>query len=177
MVKPTGNQAPGNRAPIKQVRSACNTVTPATHALRPDFDAGKVMINDLQKRLRCGSRCPRISRMSSEPLVVEFEERGVLRLRGPLTTENLPPFQNAVRREDSPTLFLDLTDVPYMDSAGLGSLVSAYTSLQKLGRRVILTGVNERVAKLFEITRVEQLFLMFPDLHAAIEALTSSGTA
>ncbi|HET7209726.1 MAG TPA: STAS domain-containing protein [Terriglobales bacterium] len=115
--------------------------------------------------------------MSSEPLVVEFEERGVLRLRGPLTTENLPPFQNAVRREDSPTLFLDLTDVPYMDSAGLGSLVSAYTSLQKLGRRVILTGVNERVAKLFEITRVEQLFLMFPDLHAAIEALTSSGTA
>lgn len=115
--------------------------------------------------------------MSSEPLVVDFEDRGILRLRGPLTTENLPPFQNAVRRDDSEVLFLDLTEVPYIDSAGLGSLVSAYISLNKVGRRVILTGVNARVLKLFEITRVEQLFLMFPDLKAAIDALSTSGSA
>ena len=115
--------------------------------------------------------------MSSDPFVVEFEERGVLRLRGPLTTENLHPFQNAVRRDDSAVLFLDLTDVPYIDSAGLGSLVSAYISLSKSGRRVILTGVNPRVLKLFEITKVEQLFLMFPDVHAAIDALSTSGSA
>ncbi|HEX6502207.1 MAG TPA: STAS domain-containing protein [Terriglobales bacterium] len=115
--------------------------------------------------------------MSSEQLVVEFEERGVLRLRGPLTTENLSPFQNAMRRDDSSVLFLDLTDVPYIDSAGLGSLVSAYISLNKMGRRVVLTGVNPRVLKLFEITKVEQLFLMFPDVHAAIEALSTSGSA
>ncbi|HVO60167.1 MAG TPA: STAS domain-containing protein [Terriglobales bacterium] len=115
--------------------------------------------------------------MSSDPFVVEFEERGVLRLRGPLTTENLHPFQNAVRREDSAVLFLDLTDVPYIDSAGLGSLVSAYISLNKSGRRVILTGVNPRVLKLFEITKVEQLFLIFPDVHSAIAALCTSGTA
>jgi anti-sigma B factor antagonist len=108
---------------------------------------------------------------------VEFEERGVLRLRGPLTTENLPPFQNAVRRDDSAVLFLDFTDVPYMDSAGLGSLVSAYISRNKLGRRVILTGVNPRVLKLFEITKVAPLFLIFPDVHTAIEALSSSGSA
>ena len=115
--------------------------------------------------------------MSSDPLFAEFEERGVLRLRGPLTTENLSPFQNAVRRDDSAVLFLDFTDVPYMDSAGLGSLVSAYISRNKLGRRVILTGVNPRVLKLFEITKMEQLFLIFPDVHTAIEALSTSGNA
>jgi anti-sigma B factor antagonist len=115
--------------------------------------------------------------MSSDSLEVEFEERGVLRLRGPLTTENLSPFQNAVRRDDSAVLFLDLTDVPYMDSAGLGSLVSAYISRNKAGRRVVLTGVNSRVLKLFEITRVEQLFLIFPDIHTAVEALSTSGNA
>jgi anti-sigma B factor antagonist len=74
-------------------------------------------------------------------------------------------------------LFLDLTDVPYVDSVGLGSLVSAYISLHKLGRRIVLTGVNRRVQKVFEITKVEQLFLMFPDLQAAIEALSMSGSA
>jgi anti-anti-sigma regulatory factor len=46
-----------------------------------------------------------------------------------------------------------------------------------MGRRVILTGVNARVLKLFEITKVEQLFLIFPDVHTAIEALSSSGNA
>jgi anti-anti-sigma regulatory factor len=55
--------------------------------------------------------------------------------------------------------------------------VSAYTSCQKSGRRMILTGVNDRVAKLFEITRVEQLFLMFSNLSEAIDALSNSGSA
>ena len=115
--------------------------------------------------------------MSSEPFVVEFEERGVLRLRGPLTNDNLPPFQNAMRRDESAVLFLDLSEVPYIDSAGLGSLVSAYISLNKKGRRVILTGVNSRVLRLFEITKVEQLFLVFPDVETALAALNSSGAA
>jgi len=128
------------------------------------------------------SGCHTISAMASEPLVVErymegSEGRGVLRLRGPLTMENLPPFQNAVRREDAPTMILDLTEVPYIDSAGLGSLVSSYISHQKTGRRLVLTGVNDRVLKLFEITKVESLFLIFPNVWDAIDALSSSGSA
>ena len=115
--------------------------------------------------------------MASEPLIVEQEVPGVLRLRGPLTMENLPSFQNAVRREATPTIFLDLTEVPYVDSAGLGSLVSAYISRHKSGQRVVLSGVNDRVLKLFEITRVEPLFLIFPTLGDAIGALLNSGSA
>jgi anti-sigma B factor antagonist len=120
--------------------------------------------------------------MATEPLEVEHVfggvgGQGVLRLRGPLTAENLPDFQNAVRRENAPTMILDLTEVPYIDSAGLGSLVGAYISGQKSGRRIALTGVNERVLHLFEITRVEQLFLIFPSLWDAIEALSNSGHA
>lgn len=40
-----------------------------------------------------------------------------------------------------------------------------------------LTGVNKRVMKVFEITRVEQAFLMFPTLSDAIEAFTNAGSA
>jgi anti-sigma B factor antagonist len=120
--------------------------------------------------------------MPSEPLEIErvfgaVGGQGVLRLRGPLTAENLADFQNAVRRENAPTMILDLAEVPYIDSAGLGSLVGAYISGQKSGRRMALTGVNERVLHLFEITRVEQLFLIFPSLWDAIEALSNSGHA
>jgi anti-sigma B factor antagonist len=115
--------------------------------------------------------------MASEPLEVERLERGVLSFRGPLTMENVTPFLNAVRRESAPTMILDLSGVPYLDSSGLGSLVSACTSARKAGRRIALTGVNKRVLKVFEITKVEQVFLMFPTLSDAIEAFTNAGSA
>ncbi len=112
-----------------------------------------------------------------ERVFPDFQGQGVLRLRGPLTYDNLPSFQNAVRRENTPTLILDLSEVPYIDSAGLGSLVGTYVSSHKAGQQVVLTGVNERVAKLFQITKVEPLFLTFPSLEDAFQALTSSGEA
>lgn len=91
--------------------------------------------------------------------------------------ESVPSFLNAVRREKTPTVILDFSEVPYLDSSGLGSLVSAYTSCQKAGRRVALTGVNHRVMKVFEITKVEPIFLMFPTVSDALDALSNSGTA
>lgn len=113
----------------------------------------------------------------AEPFEVERLDRGVLSFRGPLTMENVPPFLNAVRREGAPTMILDFTGVPYLDSSGLGSLVSAYTSCSKAGRRVAITGMNQRVRKVLEITKIEHIFLMFPTLSDALEAFTNAGTA
>ena len=104
-------------------------------------------------------------------------EHGVLRLKGPLTAENLSPFQNAIRGEQAPTMILDLTQVPYIDSGGLGSLVGAYISRQKAGHRVVLAGVNRRVLRVFEITKVEPLFLIFPNVCEALDALTGTAEA
>jgi anti-sigma B factor antagonist len=115
--------------------------------------------------------------MATEPLEIERLDRGVLSFRGPLTMENVTPFLNAVRRETAQTMILDLSGVPYLDSSGLGSLVSACTSCAKSGRRMALTGVNKRVMKVFEITKTERVFLMFPTLGDAIEAFTNAGTA
>jgi anti-anti-sigma factor len=112
--------------------------------------------------------------MPADPLVIERFENGihgqsVLCLKGPITIETF--------NEDAPTVILDLTDVPYIDSSGLGSLVSAYVSRQKAGQRVVLSGVNERILLLMEITRVEPLFLIFPTLDNAIDSLTGAGRA
>jgi anti-sigma B factor antagonist len=118
--------------------------------------------------------------MLMEPLTVEqfsVEGQGVLRLRGPLITENLAPFDNAVRREGASTVVLDFTDVPYIDSSGLGSLVKAYVSCQKAGRNLVLSGANKRVMKLLEITNTDQLFLIFSTPWEAIEAIINAGRA
>jgi anti-sigma B factor antagonist len=118
--------------------------------------------------------------MIAYPLTVERlgGVEGVVCLHGPLTIENVMLFQNAIRREEkSDTVILDFTEVPYIDSSGLGSLVSAYISRQKMGRRVALTGVNERVFRLFEVTRTDSLFLIFDTVNHALEALHRAGQA
>jgi anti-sigma B factor antagonist len=114
--------------------------------------------------------------MPNQPLVVEQVEEGVLRLVGPLTISSLSPFENAVRRIGG-NIILDLTHVPYVDSAGLGALVGAYTSYHKSGRAMVLSGVNDRVLKLLQITRLESLFPIFPTLGDAVQAITNSAQA
>lgn len=102
----------------------------------------------------------------------------VLALRGPLTAVNAPVFQNAMRREEpAEVVILDFSDVPYVDSAGLGILVSAFVSRQKAGRKIILSGINPRVQRLFEITRVQDLFLIFSSPEEAIAALQGAAQA
>jgi anti-sigma B factor antagonist len=53
---------------------------------------------------------------------------------------------------------LDLTEVPYVDSAGLGLLVSHYVRCQSRGVRLVVAGVNPRVLQLFEMTKVDGFF-------------------
>jgi anti-sigma B factor antagonist len=118
----------------------------------------------------------------SDALVIDrsesFPAQEVLILSGPLTAPNGPVFLNAMRREEpTETLILDLRDVPYVDSAGLGLLVTAYVSRQKTGRKMVLTGLNPRVQKLLEITRVASLFLVFASPVEAIAALSNAAQA
>ena len=118
--------------------------------------------------------------MIVNPLTIERLEdiEGVVCLHGPLTIENVLLFQNAIRREEkADTVILDFTEVPYIDSSGLGSLVSAYISRHKMGRRVALTGVNERVFRLFEVTHTDSLFLIFDTVDHALEALRRAAQA
>jgi anti-sigma B factor antagonist len=116
-----------------------------------------------------------------EPLNIEHSREfplDVLQLSGPLTAGNAPAFQNAMRREDpAETLILDLSDVPYIDSAGLGLLVTAYVTREKSGRRMVLSGINSRVQKLFDVTRVTRLFLIFSNPEEAVAALSKAGRA
>ncbi len=96
--------------------------------------------------------------LSLEDLAGPQEGQRILRLTGPLLINNLFDFQAMVRANTSRELILDFTGVPYIDSAGIGSLVGAYVSHQKEGRSLVLVGVTERVLNALKVTRVEQFF-------------------
>jgi anti-anti-sigma factor len=59
-------------------------------------------------------------------------------------------------------LILDLTDSPYMDSAGLGLLMNYYVSAEKNGRKLLLAGANERIQALLQMTRVNLILRNYP---------------
>jgi anti-sigma B factor antagonist len=105
------------------------------------------------------------------------DDQRILLMRGPITMETAQQFERAVRHESAETMILDLSDVPYIDSVGLGSLVATYVSHQKTGRCLVLTGVKPRVRKILEITKVNDFFVTFGTTWEAVEALANTGTA
>ena len=105
------------------------------------------------------------------------EDQRILLLSGPITVETAPQFDRAVGHESAETMILDLSDVPFIDSVGLGVLVKAYVSHQKKGRCLVLTGLKPRVSKIMEITKVKDFFVTFGTTWEAVEALANTGTA
>jgi anti-sigma B factor antagonist len=113
--------------------------------------------------------------MPQEPLTLEDlpgqDGQRILRLIGPLTISNLFEFQSKVRADKSPMLIIDLTSVPYMDSAGIGCLVGAYVTHNKDGHTLSLVGVNSRVRDALKVTHVEQFFRFYESMEAVEQSL------
>ena len=89
-------------------------------------------------------------------------ETRILDIEGPLTLANLFAFQNELRKETPQLTVLDLSDVPYMDSAGMGAIINYYVSCQKNKRKVVLAGVSERVFALLQLTNTDKLLTVVP---------------
>jgi anti-sigma B factor antagonist len=85
----------------------------------------------------------------------------IIVLTGPLTLNTLFEFQSEVRREASDSLVVDLTGVPYMDSAGLGSILGAFASCQRTRRGFAIAGICDRVRTLFQVANVDGLLPVF----------------
>jgi len=58
----------------------------------------------------------------------------------------------------STRVVLDLTDVTYMDSSGLGSLVGLYVSAKRAGSSLKLINLSERVKQLLKLTQLAAIF-------------------
>jgi anti-anti-sigma factor len=67
-------------------------------------------------------------------------------------------------------ILLNLRDVDYIDSAGLGSMVSCYATLANLGGSLKLLSPQTRVDNLLQITRIYTLLVAFSDEAEALRS-------
>jgi anti-anti-sigma factor len=104
----------------------------------------------------------------------------IFRLSGALTMRNMYAAQTpAVVREmfdlesmlpqgALPALnIFDLTHVPYMDSMGVGTIVSHYVRCKGKGVRMVAVGVSPRVMEVFKITKVDSVIPMTATVEEA----------
>jgi anti-anti-sigma factor len=103
----------------------------------------------------------------------QHEGTEVLKLDGPLKLTTMFEFQGAFRAMTPKVLIVDLSDSPYMDSAGLGLLMNYYVSAQNHGRKILLACVNERIQALLELTKVDGILTSYPTVEAAEASLQS----
>ncbi len=81
----------------------------------------------------------------------------IIRLTGPLTLATLFEVQETLRKDPRPKTIIDLSNVPYIDSAGLGALLSFHGSCKRTGRSYTLAGLPARVYTMFAASKVDNL--------------------
>jgi anti-sigma B factor antagonist len=91
----------------------------------------------------------------------------ILKLTGPFTLAAVFDFQAEIRKDPPHVLILDFTDVPYMDSAALGSVLGLHVSCQKDGRYYAMVAVSDRLKTVLKVSGVDGLLSIYPSVAQA----------
>jgi anti-sigma B factor antagonist len=73
----------------------------------------------------------------------------------------------------SKKILMNLADVSYIDSAGLGELTAAYTSVKNRGGALKLLNLTKRVHDLMQITKLYTVFDVYDDEKSALASFAS----
>ncbi len=95
----------------------------------------------------------------------------VVELEGEIDAEHSAQLKSALAkyRETAPKKFVvDLSKVRFIDSTGLGIMISLMRSLNEQGGKLRLSGLNDEVRSIFQITRLHKVFDLNSNLEEAI---------
>jgi len=90
-----------------------------------------------------------------------IERNAIVDAVGDIDLHRSVAFQHAMLglMDESPRrIVVNLTDVTYMDSSGIATLVKVLSRTRRGGTALVLCGLIERVRSVFEITRLDTVF-------------------
>ena len=114
---------------------------------------------------------------------MQIDERMVgdvvlLDLKGKITLgegdELLKDKVNSLVNQGHKKIVLNLADVPYIDSAGLGEVVRTYTTVSRQGGSLKLLNLTKRITDLLSITKLLTVFETFESENDAIRSFSAS---
>ncbi|HEY6213105.1 MAG TPA: STAS domain-containing protein [Vicinamibacterales bacterium] len=114
---------------------------------------------------------------------MQIQERAVgdvmvLDLKGKITLgegdELLKDKVNSLVNQGHKKIVLNLADVPYIDSAGLGEIVRTYTTVSRQGGSLKLLNLTKRITDLLAITKLLTVFETFDSENDAVKSFSAS---
>ena len=101
------------------------------------------------------------------------EQVNVLNLVGRLEASNSISLKDKVDSlviNEKPNILVDMSQVDFIDSSGLGALVTCLRSASKAGGAFKITSLQEYTRNLFSTTRLDRVFELFDNRDAAIRS-------
>lgn len=77
---------------------------------------------------------------------------------------------NEIISKKPPRLVVDLSRVTYIDSSGLAVLIEGMQNVEEYGGKFALAGMRKDVRSIIETARLDQFFVTFPHVDAALAA-------
>jgi anti-sigma B factor antagonist len=127
-----------------------------------------------RRRQRCYNRTSEKEEISVALAIASREVDGVtvLDLSGRITLgEGSVQLRDAIRDligKGQRNILLDVGEVSYIDSSGLGELVSAYTTARNQGAKLKLLKLTKKVHDLLQLTKLYTVFDIYDDEASAI---------
>jgi len=101
-------------------------------------------------------------------------------VRGRLTFFEVGVLRENVSRllaEGRKQMVLNLSELRYLDSSGIGELARIYVMVLKSGGEMKVVGLSQSIEDVLKVTRLYQVFPEFPDEEAALQSFTGTGPA
>jgi anti-sigma B factor antagonist len=89
--------------------------------------------------------------------------------------EGASTFRDAIRElaaAAKPKVLINLAEVTYIDSSGIGELVSGFTTVSGNGGHLKLVGLSKRIKDLLQITKLYTVFDVYDDEAAAVRSFS-----
>ena len=116
-------------------------------------------------------------------IAYDWERNGVtvLHLSGQLTLgDGTSSFRKLIREtldQGKVNIVLKMSEVYYIDSSGLGELVTAFTTVSKQGGKLKLLKLTQRVQDLVQLTKVYRVLEVYTDEDAAINSFAGGSAS
>ncbi len=116
--------------------------------------------------------------MTQETLTMDVHHAGdalaVIAVRGDVTAASEDALMDAyTRAADGSTraVLLDFSGLEYMNSGGIGLLVTLLVRANRAKQRLLACGLNDHYRQIFELTRLDEAISIYPDEGAALAAV------
>lgn len=96
-------------------------------------------------------------------------------LTGDFSQQLFVPQIEAMIEEGKTRFVFNLTDLPWINSTGIGLLVGARRKIDEAGGRVVLAGVNDRMRDILKVVGLLAMWELYDDVTAALDSFPLEG--